>query len=261
MTPDRTLYNSARMASGYAYARPVVHPLILERVRGKLAPQAVVNRGLDLGCGAGRSTAALAGFARQVVGLDPAAGMMEHRRVVAPDAAFVVGCAETLPLVDHAFDLITAAGAINYVDRDRALPEIARVLVADGTLVLYDFSAGRRLSAGGRLAEWYGEFERRYPGTPGYALDVRRLPLDAAGLTLRWYEDFEVSVPMNLDSYLRYVLTETRVELARQAGQDETAIREWCRLTLEHVFDDEPRDVVFEAYAAGIGKRASTSTA
>ena len=247
----RALYNSPRVAAGYAYARPAVHPRILEDVRDHLRLTTRVARALDIGCGAGRSTAALDRVAEIVVGLDPAPAMMEHRHSVAPHACFVVGRAESLPFADRAFNLITAAGAINYADLTLALPEIARVLAADGTWVIYDFSAGRRFADSSALEEWYAQFERRYADVPGYDLDVKRLAFSEAGLELEACSDFVVPIAMTLDSYLRYVLSETRIELALSAGVKETEIREWCRLTLEDVFeDDDPRDVIFDAYAA-----------
>jgi SAM-dependent methyltransferase len=254
MKPDSALYNSPRLAAGYAYARPAVHPRVLQRVRDQLHLSAALNRALDIGCGAGRSTAALDGFAHHVVGLDPAARMMEHRRVVAPRASFVAGQAERLPFADNTFDLVTAAGSINYADRSLALPEIARVLSRDGMLVIYDFSPGRRLVGSGLLEDWYAEFEQRYPDAPGYALDVRRVPFDRAGITFQGYHEFDVLVAMTLESYCRYVMSETRVERARLAGANEADIRQWCRLTLEEVLDDEPRDIVFQAYAAYAAK-------
>jgi SAM-dependent methyltransferase len=254
MKPDYSLYNNPRVAAAYAYARPAVHPGVLQRVREHLRLNIPVVRALDVGCGAGRSTAALHGFADRVVGIDPAALMMEHRRSVAPHASFVVSQAESLPFTDGVFNLITAAGSLNYVDRRLALPEIARVLSREGTLVIYDFSAGRRLSGSVLLEEWFTEFERRYPSVAGYDMDVRRIPFGGAGLELKAYLELEIPVPMTLDSYLRYVMSETRIERARSSGVTETAIREWCRLTLEDVFDDEPRNVIFDAYAACIGR-------
>lgn len=195
-------------------------------------------------------------MARHIIGIDPAPAMMEHRRSVAPRAHFVAGQAERLPFPDAVFDLITAAGSINYADLGLALPEVARVLGAGGAFVIYDFSAGRRFSASALLADWYSGFDRRYPDPPGYGLDVRRLPFEPAGLTLRGFHELEVPIPMTLDSYLRYVMSETRIELALVAGVRETDIREWCRLTLEDVFDDESRDVIFDAYVAYVRRRA-----
>jgi ubiquinone/menaquinone biosynthesis C-methylase UbiE len=85
------------------------------------------------------STAALAPFARQATGLEPVSAMLAHWRAVAPHARFVIGQAERLPFAAGSFDLVTAAGSLNYADLPSALAEIGRVLTWDGTFLLYDF--------------------------------------------------------------------------------------------------------------------------
>jgi SAM-dependent methyltransferase len=254
-----TLYHSPRVAAGYAFARPPVHPRIIEHLRPHLRLTAPVARALDIGCGAGRSTAALTALARSVVGIDPAVTMLEHRHAVAPSARFAVARAERLPFTSAAFDLITAAGAINYADPDLTLPEIARVLAPGGTFVIYDFSAGRRVADDAALEHWYDEFNRRYPDAPGYRMDVRRLPFGRAGLALDWHEEFSIPIPMTGDAYLRYAMSETRVELAITRGVDQSAIRGWCRDTLERVFADRERAVIFDGYTAGFRPARATA--
>ena len=244
------VYESARMAAGYAFSRPPVHPRIIERIRAQLPVGSPVARALDIGCGAGRSAAALAPIARHIVGLEPVRGMLAHWRAVAPGASFVVARAEHLPFAPGSFDIVTAAGALNYVDLDLFLPDLARVLAADGLMVIYDFSAGRRLSGSQALEAWYGAFERRYPPRPGYDMDVRTLAYGRAGLRLDAFEPFEVAVPIARPAYVAYAMSETGVELAIARGEPEADIRNWCEATLADVLGDEPRDVLFDAYVA-----------
>jgi len=244
------IYDSPRMAAGYAFSRPPVHPHILRRVREDLGLTAPLGRALDIGCGAGLSTAALAPLARRVIGLEPAVPMLAHRHAVAPGAAFVAARAERMPFVAGAFDIVTAAGVLNYVDLESFLPDLARVLTASGVLVVYDFSAGRRLRGDGRLEAWFGEFERRYPPKPGYDMDARALPYGAAGLRLASYAEIEVAVPMTRQAYVAYVMSETGVELAVARGVPEAGIRTWCESSLASVLTDAPRDVLFDAYIA-----------
>jgi len=53
-----------------------------------------------------------------------------------PQAVAVDGTAESIPLADGAADAVTAAQAAHWFDLDRALPELHRVLAADGLLAL-----------------------------------------------------------------------------------------------------------------------------
>jgi len=248
-----SVYDSERLAAAYARDRPPVHERILRAAR--LSRRA--DRALDVGCGAGLSTAALAPLARRAVGLEPVPTMLTHRRTVAPQASFVLGQAERLPFAAASFDLVTAAGSLNYADLPSALAEIARVLTPDGTFLLYDFSTGRRSVTGGALAAWFASFERRFPWPPaGQALDVRELPLAACGLRLAGYADVEVQLPMTFDAYLRYMLSEVNVDdaIARgDCGADEA--RDWCQETLRAVFaDDSGVTVVIPGYVATLAR-------
>ena len=254
MAVDGNIYDSPRLAAGYAYSRPPVHQHIVQAIRARLRIARSIDSALDVGCGAGLSTAALHSVARFVVGLDPVPTMLTHRRNVAPHARFVVGSAERLPFPDETFDLLTAAGSINYTDPSVFLPEAARVLESHGVLTIYDFSQGRRFRENNRLHEWYLAFERRYPAQAGYALDVRRLPFAQFGLRLDAYQELEVAVSMSLESYLPYAMSETGVEIAISSGITEADIRDWCGTTLEPVFAGQSHDVLFDAYIAYVGR-------
>ncbi len=250
MTQAGNIYTSSRLAAGYAYDRPPVHQHIIQRVKETLRITGRLQRALDVGCGAGLSAAALDPLAETVVGLEPVRPMLAHRHSIAPHALFLVGRAEELPFSTGAFNLITAAGSLNYADRDLFFPNAARLLALGGVLIIYDFSAGRRMRGGHQLAEWFAGFERRYPSPPGYALDVKGLAYSQSGLRLQAYEELEVAIPMTLSAYLRYVLSETRVERAILAGVPEAEIRSWCQSSLAGVFGDTSRDVLFSAYIA-----------
>ncbi len=244
------MYESPRVAAAYAFARPPVHDAIVAAVRDHLALAAPVERALDVGCGAGRSTAALAVVAHKSVGIEPVAAMLVHRHRVAPGARFVVGSAETLPVATGAFDIVTAAGSINYTQPELFLKEAARVLRADGVLIIYDFSQGRRFPTTRLLEEWYAAFERRYPPQPGYALDPRALPFADAGLRLAGYQELTIDLPMSTESYVRYAMSESGVEVAIAGGANEDEIRVWCSRTLDPVFGNEARRVLFDTYVA-----------
>jgi SAM-dependent methyltransferase len=210
-----SVYDSERLAAAYAFDRRPIHEQILRSARlDRPADQA-----LDVGCGAGLSTAALAPLARQVVGLAPIPAMLAHRQTVAPRARFVIGQAERLPFAARSFDLVAAAGSLNYADLPSALAEIARVLAPSGTFLLYDFSVGRRTVSGDELAGWFASFEQRFPWPPGWQpFDVRELPLVAYGLRLLDYTEVETRLPMAFDAYLRYMLSEVKWTVPSRAA-------------------------------------------
>ncbi|MEK7832720.1 MAG: class I SAM-dependent methyltransferase [Acidobacteriota bacterium] len=250
MNKPSSIYDSTRLAAGYAYHRPPVHQAIVRRIGERLELTGKVKCALDVGCGAGLSTAALEPLAESVISIEPVHAMLTFSKIVAPKSAFLVGQAEHLPLAARSFDLMTAAGAINYADRDLFLPEAERVLTPEGTLVIYDFSAGCRCASDGRLQQWFEEFKQRYPSPPGYALDAQALDYRRYGLKLSGYEQFEVALPMTPDAYLAYVMSETSVEQAILRGVPESEIRAWCQNTLSDVLGDTSLEILFDAYIA-----------
>ena len=119
----------------------------LERL-AELASRQPAVRALDLGCGAGHASFALArGGAQRVTAYDPSPPMLT---VLATEAArrghaqidIHAGAAESLPFAAATFDLVvTRFSAHHWADVSRALAECARVLVAGGRLVVIDLVA------------------------------------------------------------------------------------------------------------------------
>jgi len=251
------IYDSHRLAAGYAHDRPPVHRHIMQSVREYLQLAGHLRLALDVGCGAGLSTAALETLCEIAVGLEPIRTMLTHCRSIAPDALFIVGRAEALPFKAEIFDLITAAGSLNYADTDLFFPNAVQVLKPGGHLIVYDFAGGRHMAGDHRLHEWFAMFESRYPAQPGYAFDIKNLDYRRFGLRLEAYKEIEVAVPMNFEAYLSYILSETRVGSAIARGEPVTEIQNWCRNTLREMFGDMPRDISFNAYAAYIRRDSS----
>lgn len=178
-----------------------------------LADRAAVRGGeqaLDLACGTGDITGALAARGASVCGLD-----LTHRMILLARAksypARPSGCVWTtgdmmaLPFPDEAFDLVTTGyGLRNVPDLDRAIAEVARVMRPGARFLSLDFnrpeSALVRTAylayldlAGGALG-WAlhgdpGTYRyipasiRRYPGAAGVASQLERAGLHAVTIT------------------------------------------------------------------------------
>lgn len=108
-------------------------------IRHYAAPNAAV---LDLCAGDGLFSLVAARVGARVTASDIA----ENNLVLARERAArqglalatLVADAERLPLPDHSVDLVTCAGGLSYVDLDRLLAELARVLRPGGALVAVD---------------------------------------------------------------------------------------------------------------------------
>jgi ubiquinone/menaquinone biosynthesis C-methylase UbiE len=125
------------------------------------------DRALDLGCGAGDFTAALARAGGEAVGVDVAEAALERARSRHPEVEFrLVPFDGPLPFEDGSFDLVWSSEVIEHVaDTARWLSEVRRVLVPGGRLLLTTPSHGRvRVAVGGveRFSEPLGDHLHLY---------------------------------------------------------------------------------------------------
>ncbi|HEX6506450.1 MAG TPA: class I SAM-dependent methyltransferase [Chloroflexota bacterium] len=99
---------------------------------------------LDVGCGAGHTTLAVAARAASVVGVDLTEEMLAQARRLADEhglqnVTFVRGDAEQLDYQDASFDLVVSRySAHHFPHPEQALHEFARVLSPGGTFLLVD---------------------------------------------------------------------------------------------------------------------------
>lgn len=98
-------------------------------------------RGLDLGCGTGNFTAAIAKSGYQVIGVDSSLAMlaMAKRQMLDPEhpASWVHAEMESLPFTEGAFDFVIQIASLEFArDRKAALREVARVLRRGGCYIL-----------------------------------------------------------------------------------------------------------------------------
>ena len=121
----------ARSAAAYERGRPGYPEAAIRHVVAQLPPRAVV---LDLAAGTGKLTRPLLEAGLRVVAVEPVA---EMREALPAGARALDGTAETIPLRDGAVAAVTVGQAFHWFDGDRALAEIARVLVGDGLLALF----------------------------------------------------------------------------------------------------------------------------
>jgi ubiquinone/menaquinone biosynthesis C-methylase UbiE len=100
------------------------------------------RRVLDVACGEGYGSALLAGVAGTVTGIDIDADAIAHARqsyAALANVSFAEGSAASLPLPDACVDAVVSFETIEHLpraDQPRMLAEIARVLAADGVLVM-----------------------------------------------------------------------------------------------------------------------------
>jgi SAM-dependent methyltransferase len=137
------------------------------RSRFMLAEARSADRVLDLGCGDGAFTAAVAPRVARVVGAEVAEAAVSRARRHHPGLAFeIVPLDGPLPFAAGAFELVWSSEVIEHVaDTGRWLSEVRRVLAPSGRLLLTTPNHSRlRLAIGGieRYSEPLGDHLHLY---------------------------------------------------------------------------------------------------
>ncbi|KAJ5934163.1 hypothetical protein N7466_003710 [Penicillium verhagenii] len=149
-TPEKTFskYNQAQ-GEAYANLRPEYHPKIYQMIIDHhTKTSGHLDLLIDIGCGPGIATHALAPKFSQVIGLDPSEGMIATARAhsaekPATKLRFEISTAETLgsdilpPVQDSSVDLIISANAAHWFNIPAFWAAAARVLKPGGTVALW----------------------------------------------------------------------------------------------------------------------------
>jgi ubiquinone/menaquinone biosynthesis C-methylase UbiE len=140
---ERVRQEFSRQADAFAASAAITDEQLTARLVDAMRPAADQTI-LDVACGPGIVTAALARYARQVVAFDLTPEMLakaEQRCVKAAltNVLFKEGSASDLPFAENAFDgVVTRLAIHHFSEPSRVFSEMFRVLRPGGTLVVAD---------------------------------------------------------------------------------------------------------------------------
>ena len=69
-------------------------------------------------------------------------------------------------------------------------------------------------------------------------------------------ERFRIPIAMTREAYADYMMTETNVAAAIRRGVPAGEVRDWCGETLESIWSDDRREILFNGYFAQLRSEA-----
>jgi SAM-dependent methyltransferase len=199
-----------------------------------------LDKALDVACGTGLSTVALANHARVPVGVDSVQAMVQSA-LRASNTFYALAAAEQLPFHAKMFDLLTVSSGVHWFDQPTFFAEAARVLVPSGWIGIYDhFFVGSADEPA--IDEWLKhDYAERYPAPPRAAMADRPLhtPKEFAEVEAIEYND---PIAFTHDELVAYLLSHSNTIVAATAGREtQQQTEEWLRIETEQWFGDPDR--------------------
>jgi SAM-dependent methyltransferase len=150
---------------------------------------------LELGAGTGKLTEHLLALGHDVHATDPDPAMLDRLTLKYPNLRVSQSTAEEIPAPDASIDIVIAAQSYHWFDKDRALPEIARVLKRGGTLSLVWNTRDERIPWVKRLGRILGVTRADQESGPDEALELSPYfgPIDDASFK-HWQTVDRVSI-------------------------------------------------------------------
>lgn len=103
-----------------------------EALRWALEPVSSGSSVVDLGAGTGLLTRVVLSLGYDVVPVEPDAGMRARLDAATPGTTAREGSAESIPVDDGSVDAVVCGQAYHWFDKERAHPELARVIKSGG---------------------------------------------------------------------------------------------------------------------------------
>lgn len=183
---------------------------------------------VDLGAGTGKLTAVLVAAGHRVVAVEPLAEMRAILAERVPEADVVAATAEQPDLPAASADAVVAGAAFHWFDRQRALPEIARILRPRGTLGLLGNGFDISVPWAARLRQLLGESRL---GRPGHWPSEEEL--------LAWFDETDeqqFAFPHPVDRGRLLDLAMSRSSIARLPSDERRAVLE----RVSNLWDEAP---------------------
>lgn len=255
VTDRKAIWSSATAYEGYIGRwSKLVAAEFLGRLDAPTRP-----RWLDLGCGTGALSAAVAGRGTEdVYGVDPSAGFVGHAAANVR-GRFIVGDAQRLPFPDGTFGVVVSALVLNFIpDLPAALAEVHRVLLHDGVAAAYVWDYGGEMQL---MRRFWDAAEAIDPQAAGLA-EGRRFPICRPEALAQAFGEagfsaittWPIDIPTrfrDFDDYWTPFLGGTGPAPAFVASLDErrrTALREQLHATLP-IAPDGSIDLIARAWA------------
>ena len=151
---------------------------------------------------------------------------------------FYVAKAEETIIPQDKYDIVTAAGVINWVNKERFLENMNRVTALNGQIVIYDFWITDKM-AGGDTAytTWYNDkYLQKFPKPPRQEKIWQQSDLPE-NFTMEKQIFYDMTYDFSLKDFVDFMMIQSNVNAQIESGQKTVEeVKNWMYETLSPIF-------------------------
>lgn len=247
-----TDFDFKRIAQGYK-DRPFLHKQVIERFQRDVTDQMFEN-GLDVGCGAGLSCKALRQICYNITGADISSEMISVAREVCGGLSgfdFLVSRAEEIPRAEKKYDIVTVAGVVPWIDRDRFLKNLSNIIKNGCYVLLYDFCISDKMKDCEAYAQWWHrKYLRNFPKPFRNEAVWTGCDVEPYRFLMMDQVRYELEYEFELESFIKFMMLQSNVSAKIEGeGWDILEVQRWFEQSLGTIFNDERRTLIFTGYS------------
>ena len=159
--------------------------------------------------------------------------------------------AEEVPHPAVPYDIVTAAGVVQWVDRDAFLRNLHRIMCPDGEVLIYDFCISDRMAGcEAYTAWWHEQYLKEFPKPYRNEQVWTQADVEPAGFRMVKQIPLELSYEFDLDAFVKFMMIQSNVNVKIE-GNERSAdqVRRWFYETLADIFASGKKTVLFTGYS------------
>ena len=245
-------FDFKRVAQGYK-ERPFLHKQVIERFQKDVSGKLFLN-GLDVGCGAGLSSKALKQICGHVTGADISPEMIAVAREVCGDSQeydFFVSSAEEIPPAKEKYDIVTAAGVIQWINRENFLRNLREIIREQGYVLIYDFCISDRMKDSETYSEWWHNvYLKEFPKPLRNESVWTQQDVEPYQFSIIDQVQYEMEYQFDMKSFIKFMMIQSNVNAQIEGkGRNIEEVRRWFEQSLESVFHNGQKTAIFTGYS------------
>lgn len=244
-------FDYKRIAEGYK-DRPFLHKQVIEQLQKDINVSSFHN-GLDVGCGAGLSSKALKFICDKVTGTDISEEMVLAARQMCPEETytFFVSKAEEIPKPEQLYDIVTAAGVVQWVEVGAFLENLKSTINKEGIVFIYDFWISDKMKENAQYTDWYDqEYLKKFPKPPRNEKVWTNEMVRPYGFEMQKQNTLQLEYTFNMESFIKFMMVQSNVSAKiENERQNEKEIRTWFGDSLQKIFGSQEKVLSFDGYS------------